>query len=341
MSTHHDDSIEPLTEAAWARIEQQIFARLAEQRVAAPASSPQRARRVWLQWGLTAVAAVLLLAAGLRLRTELHTEMHTETQTAKTQRYTATTREQRIALPGVTVHLEPGSALETTLAGGATASCRLERGAAGFDVAPRRGLAPFVVMAAEVRVEVIGTVFRVVRVGSTAQVETRAGTVRVSARGQDTLVRAGERWPSAPSSAAAESASSAAIAAPVPAVDTRQTSSTGSSAARAPSTGSSAARAPGLAERQRARFEAAASAEATDHERALQGYEALSREQGPWASNALFALGRLELERRLFRAAERDLRSYLERYPRGPNVADARALLERMPPADQPQSSLP
>ena len=89
---------------------------------------------------------------------------------------------------------------------------------------------------------------------------------------------------------------------------------------------------PGAAEADdpRARYEAAARLEARDPASALATYRALAGGHGPWAGNALFAAGRLAADRGQRAEAQELLRRYLDRFPSGPNVADARALLDRL-----------
>ncbi len=85
---------------------------------------------------------------------------------------------------------------------------------------------------------------------------------------------------------------------------------------------------PGAALRER--FEAAAGLELRDPAAAFRIYRELAGGSGPWAANALFAQARLSAERGQREAARGLLAGYLERFPRGPNADDARALLTRL-----------
>jgi TolA-binding protein len=58
-------------------------------------------------------------------------------------------------------------------------------------------------------------------------------------------------------------------------------------------------------------------------------YATIEAEGGPWAPTALFARARLLAEQGRTAEARAALSRYLERYPRGPNADDARALLQR------------
>jgi hypothetical protein len=79
----------------------------------------------------------------------------------------------------------------------------------------------------------------------------------------------------------------------------------------------------------RARFERAAALERKDARAALAEYQAIAGERGRWAANALYAAGRLAAELR-DPAAAALLGTYLRRYPRGGNAADARTLLDQL-----------
>ena len=62
----------------------------------------------------------------------------------------------------------------------------------------------------------------------------------------------------------------------------------------------------------------------------MTAYRTLAAGPGPWAANARYAAARLALDRG-DRATARELAtSYLARFPRGGNAADARALLARL-----------
>jgi transmembrane sensor len=74
-------------------------------------------------------------------------------------------------------------------------------------------------------------------------------------------------------------------------------------------------------------FELAAQLEVRDPVAALRIYGELAGGDDGWAASALFASARLEAERGLAPQARALCDSYLQRFPRGPNADDARALL--------------
>ena len=80
----------------------------------------------------------------------------------------------------------------------------------------------------------------------------------------------------------------------------------------------------------RERFDSAAALEVRDPVAAARIYRELASGSGPWAANALFAEARLSAERGQREAARALLSAYLDRFPDGPNAADARALLIRL-----------
>jgi TolA-binding protein len=87
----------------------------------------------------------------------------------------------------------------------------------------------------------------------------------------------------------------------------------------------------------RARFEQAARLEVSDPERALEGYRGLAAGTGAWAETALYAEGRLLLERGDRAHAVPLLRGYLRNYPRGANAADVRSLLASLAEPSDPE----
>lgn len=77
-------------------------------------------------------------------------------------------------------------------------------------------------------------------------------------------------------------------------------------------------------------FEQATRLERSDPARASQLYRSLEAGSDSWAQNALYAHGRLQASRGNRAEARRLLERYLERFPRGSNAADARAVLRRL-----------
>jgi hypothetical protein len=244
----------------------------------------------------------------------------------------------------------------------------LERGTVTCDVAPRHGRPPMVVQAGDVRVRVVGTRFAVTRMDDSARVDVAHGTVEVSAGGHTSLVHDGEAW-TAPEPAHTSPAP-AAVAAPEPMVQapavaadlpmakgrlhlgarvpqrlsrshvaaqqpTDETAPALAVVSRPASEAPASARStqgaivqPDFADQQL--FEQASEIEKHDPSQAIATYGRLAAGSGRWAVDALFAQGRLEIDRGDTGEGRRILGSYLARYPHGPNAADARLLLDRM-----------
>jgi hypothetical protein len=151
------------------------------------------------------------------------------------------------------------------------------------------------------------------------------GELVLAGAGVPSVLRAGERWP------VADGPLPGAAQAPL---RSQPDSPDGPAAAAAPLPHEGAARArnAALAEpHARERYERAARLEGSDPGQAEALYSALARGRGVWSAHALFALGRLELERGQTARGRATLRRYLARHPGGPNAEDARRLLAPQP----------
>ncbi|MET0387578.1 MAG: FecR domain-containing protein [Polyangiales bacterium] len=311
----HDDElpIEPLSDAAWKRVEHGVFAQLGAAGGVRPVAA--RGRRTPRRWGWVAVCAVGALAAGVLLSVvpRRDVDAHVVHATAAEPR--------EVALDRFRARLAPHAVLRDASSAAPGDTWVVEHGTVDFWVQPRAANDPLSVLAGEARVEVVGTAFRVSRLGVSAAVEVWEGTVRISRASAVWLVRGGQCWPAADGG-----------------------TGTGSSCVEAPEHAQPEAAQPSAVEppdeppdeaQQRAQFEAAAGSEARDYQHALQLYAALAGGTGPWAGNALFAQARLELAHHRTRDAERHLRDYLTRFPTGTNAPDVQALLTGFPVADE------
>lgn len=305
MKPNADVPAEPLSDETWQRVEHGLFAKLGLQPTPPPA--PRKATPVW-KWTVMGIAASLPLVAivVLLLRSE------SPNAAVDSQRIRTSDAARELQVGGVSVRLDPRSELVSVSTGEHGSAVVLERGAARFTVPPRGERETFEVLAGDARMEVVGTQFRVVRADASARLEVYEGSVRVTQAERSVLIHAGKQWPDA--------------APPVEPLAKEDVP-----AGAAPANGSATSTAPSAQdERQRKRYEQAAASERTAPRQALKEYEALAKQSGPWASNALYALGRLEVDQKDYKRATRHLESYLERYPQGSNAADARSLLERI-----------
>lgn len=224
------------------------------------------------------------------------------------------------------ITLEPGTAVVAAGDAATGVVVVIERGAARFEVEARADRPRFAVIAGEVEVEVVGTVFRVERRGDAAAVAVDEGVVRVKLGGPDVLVEAGEQWPDP-----------VPVPLPLPLPDPTPVPEIEmdpeSAPAKKPKPKPSAPvpdPAPTAAPDPAADYARAARLEATDVPAARAIYRQLAKRTDSWGATALYALAILESAHGKAAAATRWLREYLERFPQGENAADARAMLDRL-----------
>jgi len=300
-------AVEPLSDVTWARIERDLWSRLDTAPVPSPAP---RSWRPWIVGGLaTAVAIVLVILARSR----------GDTETVQVAQETVPTRMVSGAGPSALTYgdahitLEPESALVMTQ-DPITTTAILERGSAWFSITHRKQ--PFVVMAGDAMVRVVGTRFRVTRMADHARVEVERGIVEVRFRGTEYRLVAGQHWSSGETTAVIEPPP--VIEPPLviklpPVIDP-------------PTKPATKPLPPTPLQDPRATFERLSALEATDPSAAIAGYVTLANGSDRWAELALYAAGRIATDRRDARARSL-LDTYLRRFPRGANADDARELL--------------
>jgi hypothetical protein len=327
--------VEPLNEQRWSKIERSLFARLERETVALPGVAQAGTRIVRRWWFATAAAATVasLIAAILLLR---------PTQPAGVEmpsRITTGADTSHLALPGLAVDVEPDSAV---VVGPETPQGMLivvDRGGIVCEVGQRPSGAPLIVQAGAARVRVLGTRFSVSRQGGSARVAVSHGVVEVNAYGRSVRVGAGEEWPAtevAPSGGSVDTASRPAAVRPTtiappprgaaPA-ERRAPEPLATAAAPSPAATEEAKPSPSVPQSV---FEQAAALERRDPARASQLYGTLESGSDSWAKNALYARAQLEASRGNHGKARQLLERYLQRFPRGENAEDARAVLQRL-----------
>ncbi len=313
MSDRKQLDVPPLSDLGRQRIRQAVFDRLDREVTAPVAAAPRRRTALVVAVGVAAAAALALLVlrdrGGDRPVARAPSPSRITTGESPTQ----------VTVGDARITAGPHAALTVSESGDAGVQVLIERGAIEFAVAPRGERPPFVVLAADVRVEVVGTVFTVARDGDDVTVSVARGVVRVTRDGEESRIAAGQAWPPALEPAPAEQEPELTFA-PEPAKTGRAKRKS-----REPEPPPVQQPAPPTA---RQRYEAAVAAEKTQPEQALATYRALAAEGGEWADNALFAEARLELDLGRKDAARRSLGAYLRRYPRGANAGLARALLD-------------
>jgi transmembrane sensor len=316
--------VPPLSDLSRQRIRQAVFERLDREPQPAPPvlARPRRRGALLIAGaGLAAAAAV----AAIALVNGLGGEPPVAARRPSASRVETGAAASQVTVGDARITAGPHSALTATEAGDGGVQVFLERGAIDLAVAPRGDRPAFVVLAADVRVEVVGTVFSVARDGDEVSVSVAEGVVRVARPGsREARVAAGESWPAAAPESPPPAASDPEMTfAPEAAGAAREK--------RKKEAPPPAAEPPAAAPSARQRYEAAAAAEQSRPEEALAGYRALAAEAGAWADNALFAQASLELKLGRQAAARRSLATYLKRYPRGANATLARALLDGLP----------
>lgn len=298
--------VDPLDEQRWKSVEMGVFRALdadAESVAEAPRARPVRS------WGLglagAALAAGLSLLGYVALR-EARPERSAVTAAPPVDAAGASERLLSRDQPlerrwgQVALRAAPHSQVTLDAPRGSLHRGRLEAGELRVEVPPNEQLELTV---GRVLVRASAVRFVASYAGFRPQLQVEDGALQLTGEGAPPVLRAGERW--LPSEAAGPSKEDAQLTVAVP----------GSAPALSP----------------RARYEEAARLEGTDPGRAERLYTALARGRGPWSAHALFALGRLELERGQATRGRATLRRYLARYPGGPNAEDARRLLAPRP----------
>jgi hypothetical protein len=242
-------------------------------------------------------------------------------------RITTGSTSSHLALPGLSLDVDPQSAVVVGAETRQGVLIVVDSGSIACNVAPRPSDAPLIVQAGETRVRVVGTRFRVTRLGESARVSVQEGVVEVSSRGGTFRVAAGEEWPS--ETARAETVENAST--PLATADAIKPSSAGRAgtvSAKPPAVAAApVADRPAQEPSRQSVFEQAALLERSDPARASQLYASLESQRDSWAQNALYARGRLEATRGNRAEARRLLERYLARFPNGGNAEDARAVL--------------
>jgi hypothetical protein len=319
--------VEPLGDARWARVERAVLdasADLAVRRVATGATVVPAPRWRPAAAMLVLAGAVAAIAGGLAWRA-----LTPESREGATRVETAAIG-SRVEFGESTIDVGPTSTVR--LAGDASHGVvvTLDQGRVECDVAPRLGRPPYLVEAGSVEVRVVGTHFVVSRTGDAIAVDVQRGEVEVTSNGERAFVNAGAHWPTPAPTPAPIPAPAASPAAPPPATAPSVDAPAGHAGPveLRPSAPQAARASSGASPREQ--YEAASKLEAQQPEEAIALYRDLARQGGSWGENALFAAGRLEADQGDRDVARHLLRSYLARFPSGPNANDARQLLDRL-----------
>ncbi|CAN5195281.1 hypothetical protein BH11MYX1_BH11MYX1_53160 [soil metagenome] len=307
MSNSERPPIEPVSDVTWARLEQRVWKSLDTE----PASvvEPVRDRRWWVAAPLAVAAAAAIVAVVVLGRTPRH-EAH-----ERPTRVVSATSSSSISFGDAHITLDAQTAIVMDSHDDAP-TVLIEHGAAWFAVEPRGSRPPFVVLAGDTRVRVIGTRFRVARDAERVEVTVDHGTVEIGYHGDLARITNGEHWSNVPQTAEARPVEKLP-----PTVTPGPPSVVVPPAARPTPTPTT--------DRDAARFAELTRLEAAAPEQAMTGYLELSRGAGRWAPIALYAAVRLASDRGDPRARTL-LEIYLRRFPTGANADDARQLLAHL-----------
>jgi hypothetical protein len=326
MSFRNPPPIEPLSDISWQRIERNLLARAADEMASASRQSqpPARDRRRAIAYAATSLATV---AAAIAVWAVVRGGEEAAPAEVELSRLVTEGAPTTITVGDASITAAPNTAVIVGYGEAAGAQLVLERGEVRCAVPERPGRKPFVVVAGDVRVEVVGTLFAVERVADSARIVVERGVVLVTEDGVLYTVHAGEHWPARTATAEPEPEPEPEFE---PEIEMEEDLRTPRRSPRKSEPPRRVAQPePDAAPTAKERYAAAARLESSDPAAALVIYRQLVREGGTWAANALFAQGRLELERGNKARAARLLGRYLERFPRGLNAADARNLLEQ------------
>lgn len=288
--------IDPLSDVEWMRIERVLWAKL-DAGASRSVSTAGRASRYrpWLWIGPPVVAAAAA-AAIVVTQPERGRSPASHRFGPAPVRYVSGASTSSLSFGNAYVSLEPQTVV---LVSGRRTS--VEAGKATFALAPSANDGGFEVVAGDARastVRAIETKFHVGRSASVVTVAVERGMIELNYQGEQRTLHAGQTWTSHAAPAKAVTTPTAPTLEPV---DVR-----------------------------RARYERLAALEVRDPAAALAGYLELASGRSRWAEVALFAAARLAAERMDPRAVPL-LTTYLKRFPRGANAADAREILVRTP----------
>lgn len=336
--------VEPMSDMSWARIERGLLARLDSQTTAPVEPAPKR------RWLYVAIPAVAAAAIAIVLAFQLGGEPSKTPQVADTtepqldvepSRVVSGDAPSMVSFGDAHLTLSKKTAIVMSREGGSP-SVLLERGTVDLTVAPRDKRPPFVVRAGDTVVRVVGTQFQVARYEEVVTVKVEHGIVDVQFRGNTVRVEQGERWTSEQPELATKVAAAEPVSPvepdepkvdepkpPKPVVGKTEPPKTQKPAQPDTSAEPTTPAQVRKIDLDQLKFEKMQSLEVRDPQGAITGYLELSKGNGRWAANALYAAGRLAADRGDPRA-KTFLRIYLRRFPSDDNVMPARTLLKRL-----------
>jgi ferric-dicitrate binding protein FerR (iron transport regulator) len=184
--------VEGLSDVAWARVERNVFQRMAEGTVTQASAArdvkvEQRSNWLWLAVPGAAAAAFALAFFSMN--------GPAPTPTEEPSRIVASASPTTVSFGDAHVTLDANSAVVMDQKAGKPTAL-LEHGGAVFGVAPRGDRGAFSVLAGDALVRTTSARFRVAREGELARVNVESGSVEIRYRGHDLKVSAKHAWSS-------------------------------------------------------------------------------------------------------------------------------------------------
>ena len=184
--------VDKLSDVAWARVERNVFARIAEGTVTnAVAAREVRDRSSTTKWVWLAVPAAAAAAFGLAFFSM--NGPAPQTAAKEPSRIVAGASPSSVSFSDAHITLDANSAVVMDQA---ASQALVENGAAEFAVAPRGDRAPFMVLAGDASIRTAYGQFRVAREGEHASVSVDTGSVDIRFRGHEIHVGANHTWSS-------------------------------------------------------------------------------------------------------------------------------------------------
>lgn len=297
MTLAQPPEIEPLSAEAWERVENGVFSALDRATPAAAPAAPQPAggrARVLLAFVAVAAAAAIILALTRPDPQPAGDGALTRIETADAP--------AEVFIAGSKIVVDSHSAALYGNYGGSV-QLVLERGGAHCEVTRRSGEDRFVVLAGDVEVRVVGTIFSVRREEREVSVDVERGQVEVCWRGACTPLGPGGQWPVPAVATALPKPAAVAPNPPEPRVKKRKPVRRGN--------------------QWESKYKKAHRLETSNPQRAVALYlEIINGANRKWAALSVYALGQFYAGKKDKRRAKKWFKRYLKDYPNGPNRGD-------------------
>ena len=185
--------VEKMSDVAWARVERNVFSRLADGTVTNAAAAREVKREGRSNWFWLAVPGAAAAAFALAFFSMNGTTPQTADK--EPSRVVAGASPSTVSFGDAHVTLEANTAVVLDEKAGKP-SALLEQGNAVFAVAPSTSRRPFMVLAGDATIRTMTAKFRVSRDGEHAKVVVDTGSVDIRFRGNDVKVEAAGSWSS-------------------------------------------------------------------------------------------------------------------------------------------------